>query len=112
MNNYRPTMKQKRAFAERYHVVKTAEPTKPMRSSITIRINIMHPICNAVFGKGHTLAQRLIVGTLVALIGVGVAKWSGHSTNAVVGHLGDMVGYGMHALGLAPFIEWMAERYA
>jgi hypothetical protein len=115
----RPTMKQKRGAIGRYHFAKPANeellakaaPAKPMRSSITIRINLMHPICNAIFGKDHSLAHRLTTGAVVALLGVVVAKYAGHSSNAVAGHLGDMVGYGMHALGLEPFIKWIARKY-
>jgi hypothetical protein len=75
-----------------------------------VRINVARPICNALLGEEHSPRQRMLTGVGVMALGVLIAKCFGHSPMMLISSIGDCVGYGLHGLGLTPFIEHLAER--
>jgi hypothetical protein len=79
---------------------------------VLIRLNIMHPLCNLMFGHDHPLYYRLATGTIVAVTGVVISKWLGHAESECIAYIGDAIGYGLHGLGVAPYIEWAVKSYA
>ncbi len=78
-------------------------------SSIVRRYNVFHPVCSLLFGKHHKASHRMVVGFIVAAGGVYLAKYTGHFESELVHYLGDGVGYGLHGMGLVPFIEYITE---
>ncbi len=79
--------------------------------AVVIRINVFHPVCSAMFGKTHSAWHRICTGVVVAVCGVILAKWMGHSHNEYISHAGDFVGYGLHGLGLMPLLEKISEIF-
>jgi hypothetical protein len=75
---------------------------------VAVKINIVRPVCSLMFGKHHCTATRLIAGVVIAATGVVVAKYFGHSHDPIISYVGDGIGYGLHGLGLTPFIEYLA----
>lgn len=75
------------------------------------KINPARPVCDALLGKKHTHIHRMMVGTVVMGTGVLIAKYTGHSEYEVIAYLGDAVGYGIHGLGLTPFLEFLMEKF-
>jgi len=92
-------------------VMPQAKERTPFVMKAIARINVIRPICSSMFGKEHSLAQRLITGASVAIVGVFISKALGHSDSHVVSYAGDAIGYGLHGLGVTPFIEWAAKTY-
>ncbi len=80
-------------------------------TKVIVRVNVIRPVCSLLFGNNHPLYVRLIAGLVVAASGVVLAKYVGHSHNEIVAYIGDGVGYGLHALGLTPFIEHVAHTF-
>ncbi len=80
-------------------------------SKIAVKINIVRPVCSLMFGKNHSLLVRILSGVFIAGLGVIVAKYLGHFENTIVAHVGDGIGYTMHAIGITPIIEEIANRY-
>jgi hypothetical protein len=70
------------------------------------RINLSRLLANHLVGKEHNVIHQRIVGVCVMIIGVLVAKLS-----LLVGHdllihiTADVVGYGLHGIGLVPFVS-------
>lgn len=70
--------------------------------------NLPREICNHLHGDAHSVSHRMWVGFGVMLGGVMFAHMASglpHFIAVVV----DMTGYGIHALGATPFIEWLLE---
>lgn len=96
-----------------YHFVKAKEEA-PRRSAahvLIIRVNIARPICNMMFGENHHPLHRFGVGVVVAGAGVVMAKTFGHGYGTAIGFLADGVGFGLHALGITPFLEWIIKKH-
>lgn len=72
---------------------------------VLIRINVVRPICDSLVGEHHTFRHRAMIGVLVMLVGVMIAKSLGHSSYHIVAVVGDAIGYGLHGIGLIPFAE-------
>lgn len=98
------------------HFKKPAEITQPVEIEriaspvrlILVRVNVIRPICSVVLGKNHSILHRMVAGFLMAAVGVFVAK---HGASWVNEYLADGVGYGLHGVGLVPFIEYLSEHY-
>lgn len=72
-------------------------------------INLPKELCHHTLGKEHTHTHRMLAGTIVMVIGVAIAK-SAHYFDATILQFSlDMVGYAVHGLGAAPFIEYVVD---
>lgn len=76
------------------------------------KVNVVRPVCNHMVGRHHTFIHRAIVGVGVMVTGVLIAKGFGHDENFYIQVAGDAVGYGLHGLGLTPFVEALLESVA
>lgn len=92
-------------------VMPQAKERTPLVMKIAKHCNLIKPVCNSMFGKEHSLAHRMATGATVAIVGVIISKSLGHMENAIVEGIGDAVGYGLHGLGITPFIEWIAKTF-
>jgi hypothetical protein len=88
-----------------------SERTPAIMKNLLGRLNLIKPVCNSMFGREHSLGHRVFTGAVVAVIGVVISKALGHHQMHVVAYAGDAIGYGLHGLGVAPFIEWLAKTY-
>lgn len=80
------------------------------RINIVIKkINPTRPICNALFDKEHSHRHRMLVGAIVMGVGVVIAKSAGHHELQLIAYVGDVIGYGVHGLGLTPYIEYIID---
>lgn len=70
------------------------------------KVNLAKTICNHLLGKQHTIVHRMLVG--VAIMCVGVAFVELTASIHVVHYVTNIAGYGIHAVGATPFIEWAA----
>lgn len=66
-------------------------------------------ICNHIFGEKHTPAHRIVVGLIIAFLGVMLTKWLDSYHNELISLSGDFSGVSLHAIGLTPIIERMAK---
>jgi hypothetical protein len=81
-----------------------------MNSIKTNKLNIVRPICANLVGKDHGFHHRAVVGVCIMLFGVVIAKTIGHNEQEVIAVLGDTLGYGLHGMGLIPFVEALVEE--
>lgn len=70
--------------------------------------NLPREICNHLHGDSHPISHRMWAGFVVMGIGVYIAHFSAGLPHYVA-VLIDMTGYGIHALGATPYIEWLLE---
>lgn len=69
-------------------------------------LNIDYPVrvmCNHLFGETHTKKHRIWTGIGITISGVCIAKI--HMDNFIAYLFIDLVGYGLHGLGLLPVFE-------
>lgn len=112
MNHNRTTQRRTYHFAKRVPEAQQTASSKPNAlRTIVFKINVVTPLASLVFGRSHSTAQRLMAGALVMAVGVMIAKYVGHSHNEIVAHIGDGIGYGLHGMGLIPFIESIASKF-
>lgn len=71
-------------------------------------LNFPRVICHWLIGEEHHIAHRLGVGGAVMVAGVVVAGFA-EGTPRFAHVLIEVVGYGIHALGAMPYIEWLIE---
>lgn len=78
--------------------------------AVAVRLNIARPLCEILLGSNHAAAHRMSVGVVFMSAGVFIAKAAHGIHFEVLAMAVDCIGYGVHGLGLTPFIEWLAER--
>ena len=79
---------------------------KVMCLKTTLRkINVVHGVCNHIVGKNHAFVHRAVGGVVVMIGGVLIAKTLGHHPEFYLATIGDVLGYGLHGVGLIPFVE-------
>ena len=74
------------------------------------KVNPVRPLASALVGKHHTFRHRACAGIAVMLTGVLIAKTVGHHDSLAMAMIGDAIGYGLHGIGLMPFIEALLEK--
>lgn len=73
------------------------------------KINVARIIVTHLIGEKHTDAHRRIVGAVIMVVGVLLTRILEHTGNVFVSIGGDVVGTGIHAIGLIPFISKIEE---
>lgn len=73
-------------------------------------LNIPKNLADHVVGEHHTVLHRRVAGSIVMVIGVGFAKLIGFLDHGFIHLVADIIGYGLHAVGLIPFISNL-EKY-
>lgn len=69
-------------------------------------VNLPRQTCSLFIGKHHTVKHRMLAGLIIMVVGVAVAKGLPILLHSGWLHfLADLLGYGIHGLGLTPFIE-------
>ena len=81
----------------------------PKLKIVLHKSNIIRPICTILVGKEHKTEHRLLMGTVVMLTGVVIAKYFGHHDNRMIALVGDALGYGMHGIGLLPVVDLIVD---
>lgn len=72
--------------------------------------NLPRTACSVLIGKHHTLTHRLVAGLIIMVAGVAIAKGLPALLQSGWAHfLSDLLGYGVHGMGLTPFIEAATE---
>ena len=72
-------------------------------------INLPLLICDHVFGKNHKPTHRMTVGSIIAVLGVSIAQCGGGFPH-IISFFIDFTGYSLHATGLYPILESIAEK--
>lgn len=67
------------------------------------KVNVPRIVGDHLFNKSHTDTHRMLTGVVLMSIGVVVSKI--HFTLIIFQLIIDGVGYGIHGIGLTPFIE-------
>jgi hypothetical protein len=67
------------------------------------KVNVPRIVGDHLFNKSHSDMHRMLTGVVIMSIGVVVSKI--HFTLVVFQLIIDGVGYGIHGIGLTPFIE-------
>ena len=73
---------------------------------------VTYPItttCNHLFGEEHTVTHKMSIGVIVMVMGVCVAKLGHFFINPIGQYAVDIVGYGIHGTGLAPFLDHFSK---
>ena len=74
------------------------------------KVNIIVPVCDALLGDKHSIRYRMATGVAVMAVGVSIAKVFGHVANPLLAYSADAIGFGIHAIGMVPFIDHLVER--
>jgi hypothetical protein len=77
---------------------------KTLQASLN-KVNVIHKACDVLAGEHHHPILRFAFGIVVMLCGVYIAKTIGHHHTEIIAFAGDTVGYGIHGVGLIPFVE-------
>lgn len=72
---------------------------------IISKVNLPRIICTHLVGTCHTKRHRKITGLILMSAGVTIAHMTGQLGVKFVQFLGDGIGYGIHGIGLIPFID-------
>lgn len=72
--------------------------------------NVPKRLTEFLLGEDHSVAHRMTAGVVVMAAGVLVAKAGADVHVFFVHYLADGVGYAVHGLGAAPFIEWLLAK--
>lgn len=73
-------------------------------------INVPRYVTCHVMGKEHTTRHHRIAGTITIFIGAILIKLSLITGNGFIHFFGEIIGWSMHAVGMAPFIEERLEK--
>jgi hypothetical protein len=73
------------------------------------KLNFPRIVCNNLIGKHHAFHHRAGVGAIIMICGVVIAKSLGHHEYEAVALIGDTLGYGLHGIGLIPFVEALVD---
>jgi hypothetical protein len=84
--------------------METENSKKERISNFCSKYNIMMMLCNHIVGTQHTRTHRRIAGLIFMVIGVYIAGYC-QSTVILFKITGDVVGFGLHGIGLMPYIE-------
>jgi hypothetical protein len=73
-------------------------------------LNLPAIVAEHLVGSQHKEHHRMLSGLAIMGVGVSIAK-SGHYFHTdVIIYLVDLVGYGVHGIGLVPFVEHILEK--
>lgn len=75
------------------------------------KANFAIPLCDALLGEKHPVKYRMATGVFVMAVGVTIAKTLGHGPYMLASFLADAVGYGLHGVGLIPFVDHLVEKF-
>lgn len=75
-------------------------------------LNFPKVFCRHLMGEEHTHWHHMAVGFVVMVLGVIVSKAGVLlDTHSIIIHYGgDVLGYGIHGIGLTPFIEFLSSE--
>lgn len=82
-----------------------------MSKSIAVTQMILHNanvpriLCDHMLGEQHSTKHRMIIGTVVMICGVLIAKTTGHIHSEIVEVVGDLTGYLVHGVGAVPYVD-------
>ena len=74
-------------------------------------LDFSYHISNHLIGPDHTPTHRKVVGVLIMVFGgslIGIIGEIGH--NIIYHVLGDVIGNGVHGIGLIPFIKDVEKK--
>lgn len=72
-------------------------------------VDIPKNLCNHVIGDNHTHKHRLICGTIIIMIGVGIVKGAMFFEGVAVHFIAESVGFLIHGIGSIPYIELISK---
>lgn len=78
------------------------------KEAILEAVNLPKMISGHLFGERHTEKHRMYVGVLVIFAGVAISKFP--LGGFIVHYLCDAVGYGVHGVGLIPFVDALTRK--
>ena len=78
-------------------------------ANVEKRMTLTNKLLGSLVNKKHSFAVRAAIGVVWMVVGVVIAKFFGHSDVVAVAHLGDLVGFALHGIGLVPFVEKVME---
>lgn len=67
--------------------------------------NVPRVLCDHMLGEQHTTKHRMVVGTLVMVCGVMIAKFTSHAPYEILEVAGDLTGYLVHGVGAVPYVD-------
>lgn len=73
-------------------------------------VNLPKYVCHHLVGEDHPKSHRMIVGAIVMTTGVVIVKLMSPIHFLQLHIIGDILGYGIHALGSVPFIDHIIEN--
>lgn len=74
-------------------------------------LNVPRSLCEHLVGEHHSTGHQMAAGTVVMLVGVGIAYMGGQWHNIVWHFVCDGVGYAVLGLGAVPFIEYLISSH-
>ncbi len=75
------------------------------------KANFAIPLCDALLGDQHPVKYRMATGVFVMAVGVTIAKTMGHGPYFLFSFIADAIGYGLHGVGLIPFVDHLVEKF-
>lgn len=83
---------------------------KRILSNILYHIDLSRHVSNHLVGEHHTVRHRQITGVFIIVIGEMIAKSVSHDMFFILQLAIDGVGYGLHAIGMIPFVARVEKK--
>lgn len=74
-------------------------------SKLLRRANLPRRIADHLIGQQHSRCHQCLIGLGLMIVGVLVARGAAEIHFVVIHVAGDLIGYGIHGLGLTPYVE-------
>lgn len=74
------------------------------KSAIT-RVDVVRKLCTHFIGEEHTTFHRKCVGTIIMIVGVGIAKGGSVLPYEIIHFTTETIGFLIHSIGGIPFVD-------
>lgn len=74
------------------------------------KINLPKKLALHIFGQNHTHGHKITIGVLIMWAGVYLVRFISDVPLPLMHMLADVIGYGIHGVGLSPYIDYLQEK--
>lgn len=83
---------------------------QPVKKSPLYYFNLPKRVCDLTLGEKHKPRHRMIAGTIIMVLGVGLSKAFMSFHYFFIPEITEGIGYAIHAIGATPFVEYLSKQ--